>query len=95
MNIKGLGESIIEELLERKLISNIADLYYLKADDISVLERMGEKSAENIITAIRAFKMHPARPFQLMRQRHRVTARRSQKVLTITKAATLFRVLPQ
>ena len=56
MNIKGLGESIIEELLERKLISNIADLYYLKAEDFESMKKDGKKFASNLINAINESK---------------------------------------
>ena len=56
MNIDGLGESIITLLLEKKLIKDISDLYYLKKEDLVVLERMGEKSASNLINAIEKSK---------------------------------------
>ncbi len=52
MNIDGLGPQIVELLLGNKLISDVADLYSLKAEQIEELERMGEKSAKNLITAI-------------------------------------------
>lgn len=53
MDIDGLGEETIELLYNRGLIKNIADLYVLKKDDLVPLERMGEKSATNIIASIR------------------------------------------
>lgn len=56
MNIDGLGESIITLLLNEKLIENISDLYYLQKDQISGLERMGDKSATNLINAINKSK---------------------------------------
>ena len=56
MNIDGLGESIITLLLDKKLITNISDLYYLKKEDLVGLERMGEKSATNLINAIEKSK---------------------------------------
>lgn len=56
MNIKGLGDSIIEELLDRKLISNIADIYSLKLEDIASLKKNGKKFAQNLIEAINASK---------------------------------------
>ncbi|MBE6548342.1 MAG: NAD-dependent DNA ligase LigA [Ruminococcaceae bacterium] len=56
MNIDGLGPQIIDLLIESKLISDAADLYSLKAEDISQLERMGEKSAQNLINSIEASK---------------------------------------
>ncbi len=52
MNIDGLGPQIIELLISSGLIKDAADLYSLKVDDISTLERMGEKSAKNLIDAI-------------------------------------------
>ena len=52
MNIDNLGESVIEQFIENGLIKSVADLYYLKKDDIAALDRMGEKSASNIIAAI-------------------------------------------
>ena len=56
MDIDGLGESIITLLLKEGLIKDIADLYYLKKEQISVLERMGDKSATNLINAINKSK---------------------------------------
>lgn len=56
MNIDGLGPSIIRKLLENKLISDISDLYYLKESDLKNLERMGEKSAKNILDSIEKSK---------------------------------------
>lgn len=52
MNIDGLGSALIELLVENGLIKNAADLYELKAEQISELDRMGEKSAANLISAI-------------------------------------------
>ena len=56
MNIDGLGESIITLLLENNLIKDVADLYYLKKEDLVNLERMGEKSATNLINSIEKSK---------------------------------------
>ena len=56
MDIDGLGESIITLLLKKDLIKDISDLYYLKKEQISVLERMGDKSATNLINAINKSK---------------------------------------
>ena len=56
MDIDGLGESIITLLLKQDLIKDISDLYYLKKEQISVLERMGGKSATNLINAINKSK---------------------------------------
>ena len=52
MNIDGFGEKLIELLLDKKLIYNIADIYTLTTKQLSHLERMGEKSAMNIVVAI-------------------------------------------
>ena len=56
MNIDGLGPAVVELLLRNGKISDITDLYTLKTEDISSLERMGEKSAANLIGAIEASK---------------------------------------
>ncbi len=52
MNIDGLGEVLVNQLVEKDLVSNYADLYYLKQEDVEELERMGEKSAENLLKGI-------------------------------------------
>ena len=52
MNIDGLGPQIVELLLREGLIKDAADLYSLRAEQIANLERMGEKSAQNLISAI-------------------------------------------
>ena len=52
MNIDGLGESIIDQLMNKDLISNIADIYSLKFDDVASLKKNGKKFAENLINAI-------------------------------------------
>ncbi|KDR95691.1 DNA ligase (NAD+) [Peptoclostridium litorale DSM 5388] len=56
MNIDGLGESIVTLLLKNDIIKDIADLYSLNKDELVQLERMGEKSARNLIDAIEASK---------------------------------------
>ena len=56
MNIDGLGPQIVELLLQKGLISDSADLYYLKAEEIAELDRMGKKSADNLISAIESSK---------------------------------------
>ena len=56
MNIDGLGPQIVELLLKNDLISDVSDLYRLEAKDVAALERMGEKSAENLIKAIEGSK---------------------------------------
>ena len=56
MNIDGLGPQIVELLLSNSLISDAADLYSLKVEDIEGLERMGQKSAQNLVDAIEKSK---------------------------------------
>ncbi len=56
MDIEGLGPQVVELLIENKLISSISDLYKLKAEDVECLDRMGKKSAENLISAIEKSK---------------------------------------
>ncbi len=56
MNIDGLGPQIVEALLQNHLIADAADLYQLQAQEIAELERMGEKSATNLIQAIERSK---------------------------------------
>ncbi|MDM8126989.1 NAD-dependent DNA ligase LigA [Paraclostridium benzoelyticum] len=58
MNIEGLGESIVGLLLDNNIIKDISDLYYIKKEDVINLERMGEKSAENLIKAIEKSKQN-------------------------------------
>lgn len=52
MNIDGLGDKIIEQLINRNLISNIADIYFLKFEDIATLKKNGQKFTQNLIEAI-------------------------------------------
>ena len=56
MNIKGLGDSIIEELLNRGLIRNIADIYKLTLEDLASLKKNGKKFAQNLIDSINESK---------------------------------------
>lgn len=56
MNIDGLGENIILQLLESKLISNIADIYNLKLEDIASLKKNGQKFAQNLKDSIETSK---------------------------------------
>ena len=55
-NIDGLGEKIIEHLMNEGLISSMADIFYLKKGDLEPLERFAEKSAENLIQSIKKSK---------------------------------------
>lgn len=59
MNIDGLGPETVDMFFRLGLIRNTADLYELEADDIKGLDRMGEKSAENIVTGIAGSKEVP------------------------------------
>ena len=52
MDIEGMGEKLIDQLVEEKLVSSVDDLYRLTADQLAGLERMAKKSADNIITAL-------------------------------------------
>jgi DNA ligase (NAD+) len=59
MNIDGLGEETIEVLYDKDLVKNIADLYVLNFDQLLELDRMGEKSANNMLKGIQASKSVP------------------------------------
>ncbi len=56
MDIQGLGEKLIDQLLEKGLVRDVADLYHLTADQLARLERMGPKSAQNLIAALEKSK---------------------------------------
>lgn len=56
MDIEGLGISVCESLINSGLVQNFADLYYLEAQSVSMLDRMGEKSAQNLIASIEKSK---------------------------------------
>ena len=56
MDIDGLGEAIVDQLLEAKLIRSIPDLYGLEYDDLVKLERLGPKSSQNLLDEIEASK---------------------------------------
>ncbi len=59
MNIDGMGEALVSQLLDRKLVTSVADIYDLTKDDLLKLERMGEKSADNILHQITSSKKLP------------------------------------
>jgi DNA ligase (NAD+) len=59
MNIDGLGDALVNQLSERGLVKNVADLYKLTKSDLLSLERMGDKSAQNILNEIEASKKCP------------------------------------
>lgn len=59
MDIRGLGEKIVALLVDKGIVSDLADLYTLRTEDLVPLERMGEKSARNITEAIDKSKKRP------------------------------------
>ena len=59
MDIEGLGTALIDQLVEASLVKDVGDLYGLSVDQVSGLERMGTKSAENVIRAIEQSKTQP------------------------------------
>ncbi len=56
MNIEGLGEALVDILLEKKLVKTLPDLYSLKQEDLEKLERMGSKSSQNLLDEIESSK---------------------------------------
>ncbi len=56
LDIDGLGDKLVEQLFDEKLIRNISDLYTLSIDELKNLERMGEKSAQNLVDALEQSK---------------------------------------
>lgn len=61
MDIEGLGEAVVDQLVDAGLIQTYADLYSLRVEDILPLERMAEKSAQNLIRAIDRSRRQPFR----------------------------------
>ena len=59
MDIEGLGEKLVAMLLDQRMIAEFPDIYRLTRDELAGLERMGEKSADNLIAAIEASKSRP------------------------------------
>lgn len=59
MDIEGLGDKLVEQMVARGLVKTVADLYKLKQTDVAALERMGEKSAQNLIEQIDKSKRVP------------------------------------
>lgn len=56
MDIEGLGDKLVEQLVENRLVDNVADLYTLDVEQLAGLERMAEKSARNVVEALSASK---------------------------------------
>ena len=59
MNIDGLGEKIVDQLVDQKLVKDVADLYALRVEEVAELERMAERSAQNLLAEIQASKKNP------------------------------------
>lgn len=59
MNIEGMGDALVNQLTERGLVKNVADIYNLTKADLLSLERMGDKSAQNVLDEIEASKQLP------------------------------------
>ena len=59
MNIDGLGDALVTQLTDRKLVRNVADIYKLTKENLLSLERMGDKSAENVLEEIKKSKNLP------------------------------------
>jgi DNA ligase (NAD+) len=59
MDIDGIGDKLIEQLVDQGLVSSVADLYFLTAEQLQTLERMGAKSAVKIVAAIEKSKAQP------------------------------------
>jgi DNA ligase (NAD+) len=59
MNIEGMGEALVNQLTDRGLVKNVADIYKLRKADLLQLERMGDKSAQNVLDEIEASKKLP------------------------------------
>lgn len=56
MNVEGLGDKLVEQLVDLGLVNNLADIYSLSREQLSAMERMGEKSADNILSALEISK---------------------------------------
>jgi DNA ligase (NAD+) len=59
MDIQGLGDALVAQLLQRGLVRDVADLYGLDAEAVAALDRMGVKSAENLLAQLEASKTRP------------------------------------
>jgi DNA ligase (NAD+) len=63
MDIEGLGVKLIDQLVDKGLVKDVADIYYIKKEELVALERMADKSAQNIIDAIEESKTKPLSKF--------------------------------
>jgi DNA ligase (NAD+) len=59
MNIEGMGDALVTQLTDRELVKNVADIYKLTKENLLSLERMGDKSAQNVLDEIEASKKLP------------------------------------
>jgi DNA ligase (NAD+) len=59
LDIDGLGEALVDQLVEKALVKNVADLYRLKFDELAALERMGQRSSEKLLANIDASRRAP------------------------------------
>ena len=59
MDIEGLGEAVVNQLVQQKLLGDVGDIYSLKAEALNELERMGEKSVNNLLGAIERSRSRP------------------------------------
>jgi DNA ligase (NAD+) len=59
MNIDGVGDALVDQLVDRGMVKSVADLYDLRAEDLALLERMGAKSAGNVVRNIENSKKNP------------------------------------
>ncbi len=56
LDVDGLGDKLVEILVDKKLVTNLTDLFHLQAEDVAALERMGPKSAQNLLDALKKAK---------------------------------------
>ena len=81
MDIENLGPAVVDQLVDSGLVAHFADLYYLEAEEVAGLERMGEKSAANLLAAIETSKSRgPARVIAALGMRH--AGGRAAEILT-------------
>jgi DNA ligase (NAD+) len=59
MNIEGMGDALVNQLTERGMVKNVSDIYRISKDDLLSLERMGDKSAQNVLDEIQRSKELP------------------------------------
>lgn len=59
MDIEGLGTALVEQLVDNEFVRDVGDLYNLELDELASLERMAEKSAQNVLNALKASKQQP------------------------------------